>query len=72
MTTRSFEEQVRRRTLFALNRATALVADMNGDVGDLQQYACGWRAATPGQILALARLFQISPPLGYGANPRAA
>jgi hypothetical protein len=70
--TQSFEEQVRRRTRHSINRETALVADMNGDVGDLTQYACGYRSATPEQISALARLFQISPPPGYGAAPRAA
>jgi hypothetical protein len=70
--TQSFEEQVRRRTLFALNRETALVADMNGDVGDLQQYACGYRSATPEQIWALASWFQIPAPPGYGATARAA
>jgi hypothetical protein len=70
--TQSFEEQVRRRTLHSLSRETALIADMNGDVGNLQQYACGYRSATPAQIWALARLFQISPPPGYGATARAA
>jgi hypothetical protein len=65
--TRSFEAQVRRRTLHSINRETALVADMNGDVGRLQQWACGFGpAATPAQVWALARLFQITPPAGYG------
>jgi hypothetical protein len=66
--TQSFEEQVRRRALHSLNRETALVADMNGDVGDLTQYACGYRSATPEQISALARWFQIPAPAGYGAT----
>jgi hypothetical protein len=73
MTTKDFEDQVRRRCLSALNRETAMVADMNGDVGDLTQFAAGWRAARPDQIWALARYFQIEVPAGYGqATERAA
>lgn len=69
--TRSFEEQVRRRTLFTLNYATAMCGGFN-TVADLQQYACGYRAASPDQIWSLARRFQIPVPPGYGATPRAA
>jgi hypothetical protein len=63
--TQSFEETVRTRTLQSLNYNVAMCGGFN-TVADLQQYACGWRAASPDQVESLARRFQIPAPPGYG------
>jgi hypothetical protein len=68
---RSFEETVRARTLQSLNYNIAMCGGFV-TVADLQQWACGWRPAEPGQIASLARRFGIRVPPGYAAKAEAA
>jgi hypothetical protein len=66
MTTHQFETIVRKRSLFSLNYPIARAGSFN-TLEDFQRYAAGAQdMATPKQVRALANLFQIPVPAGYG------
>jgi|HubBroStandDraft_3_1064219.scaffolds.fasta_scaffold3858584_1 hypothetical protein len=66
MTTHEFETKVRKRCLFSLNYPIAKAGSFN-TLEDFQRYAAGAQSmASPKQVRALANLFQIRIPPGYG------
>lgn len=66
MTTRQFETRVRKRSLYSLNFPIAQAGGFN-DLQSFQRYAAGAQdMATPTQVRALANLFRIPVPAGYG------